>query len=124
MSRNRFENGFNPGTLPSDPSDGVVGDVYYNATNNKIREYVNGSWRDAVQADLIQALSNKQINYSSVTDSITTGSSATIQTFTTGIVRLTNASLTSISGIPAGTSGQFLLLENKNISIFIGVLIL
>ena len=58
-------------------------------------------------------LSSKQIAYSSSTDSTTTGSNASLQAFTTGIVRLTNASLSSVSGIPAGSSGQILIVENK-----------
>lgn len=60
-----------------------------------------------------QVLSNKQISLSSSNDSTTTGSAATLQAFTTGIIRLTNASLTSVAGIPAGGSGQQLVLENK-----------
>lgn len=60
-----------------------------------------------------QTLSNKSIGMSVATDSITTGSNTTIQPFTAGIVRLTNASLASISGIPSGTSGQILVLENQ-----------
>jgi len=58
-------------------------------------------------------VANKQIQFSSTTDSSTTGTAATLGAFTTGIVRLTNASLTSVSGIPAGSSGQYLLVENK-----------
>ena len=60
-----------------------------------------------------QSLSNKQIAYSVATDSTTTGANTTIGAFTTGLVRLTNTSLTSISGVPAGTSGQILIVENK-----------
>lgn len=60
-----------------------------------------------------ETLSNKQIQYSSSTDSTTTGGNATAQSFTTGIIRLTNSSLTSLSGIPAGSSGQFVIVENK-----------
>jgi hypothetical protein len=60
-----------------------------------------------------ETLSNKQVAYSSVSDGTTTGANATAQAFTTGIVRLTNASLVSLSGIPAGISGQFVIIENK-----------
>jgi len=58
-------------------------------------------------------LTNKRVAYSSADDSTTTGANATLTAFTTGIVRLTNSSLTSIAGIPAGTSGQSLIIENK-----------
>lgn len=60
-----------------------------------------------------QSLSNKQISYSVSNDAATTGSNATLAAFTTGVVRLTNVSLTSVSGIPAGGSGQSLVIENQ-----------
>jgi len=60
-----------------------------------------------------QSISNKQMAYSSATDSTTTGSAATLQAFTTSIVRLTNTSLVSVSGIPGGASGLQLIIENK-----------
>lgn len=59
------------------------------------------------------ALSNKSLALSSSNDSATTGSAATLAAFTSGIVRLTNSSLTTISGIPAGTSGQEVTVENQ-----------
>lgn len=68
-----------------------------------------------------QTLTNKQIAYSVSSDSTTTGASATLAAFSTGIVRLTNGSLVSLSGIPSGVAGQALILENKtgtNIDIF------
>lgn len=48
-----------------------------------------------------------------VTDSTTTGATATLAAFIAGVVRLTNGSLTSVSGIPAGSAGQFLMIENQ-----------
>ncbi|CAM6004859.1 unnamed protein product [Sphagnum balticum] len=50
-----------------------------------------------------------------ITDATTTGSSATLQTgdIVDGVVRLTNASLSSVSGIPAGASGQQIIIENQ-----------
>lgn len=60
-----------------------------------------------------QILSNKQVQFSSVNDSTVTGANATLTSFTTGIVRLTNSSLTSISGIPGGASGRMVVVENK-----------
>lgn len=50
-----------------------------------------------------------------ITDSTTTGANATLTAadILNGVVRLTNASLTSVGGIPAGGSGQFLIIENK-----------
>lgn len=49
-----------------------------------------------------------------ITDSSTTGAAATIQTtdIANGIVRISNASLTSISGIPAGVAGQQIAIIN------------
>lgn len=47
------------------------------------------------------------------TDAATTGSSTTLAAFTSGVVRLTNGSLVSLSGIPASVSERMLLLRNK-----------
>ncbi len=61
-------------------------------------------------------LTNKTLQYlqqAVATDAATTGTTATLSAFTTGIVRATNASLTSLAGIPAGGPGQSLILENK-----------
>lgn len=60
-----------------------------------------------------ETLSNKQVQFSVSSDATTTGSNATLQAFTTGVIRLTNGSLLSVAGIPAGSTGQFLLIENK-----------
>ena len=62
-----------------------------------------------------ETLNNKTlqiVRHAVATDSTTTGASATLAAITSGIVRLTNASLNSISGIPAGLAGQFLVIEN------------
>lgn len=66
-----------------------------------------------VARSAVETLSGKQIQFSSSDDSLATGPSATMQAFTSGVVRLTNGSLESLGGIPAGSSGQFLILENK-----------
>jgi hypothetical protein len=47
------------------------------------------------------------------TDATSTGSSATLISFTSGNISLTNNSLVSISGIPAGYNGQALIVENN-----------
>lgn len=56
---------------------------------------------------------NRQEIQFSVANDTATGSNASLSSFTSGIVRLTNGSLTSVSGIPAGSSGQSLIVENK-----------
>ena len=61
-------------------------------------------------------LSSKTLAFlrqSVIDDSTTTGTNATLVALTTGIVRLTNVSLSSISAIPAGVSGQSIIVENK-----------
>jgi hypothetical protein len=57
---------------------------------------------------------------SSITDSTTTGSLATLQSadVTKAVVRLTNASLVSVAGIPAGTSGKVITIENQTGAVF------
>lgn len=59
------------------------------------------------------ALSHKSIAYSVSNDS-TAGSDATLAAFTTGIIRLTApTTLASVAGIPAGTLGQSVIVENQ-----------
>jgi hypothetical protein len=65
-----------------------------------------------------QTLTNKTLAFlqtNVITDSTTTGLAATLQSgdIANGIVRLTNASLASVSGIPAGASGQYIVIENQ-----------
>jgi hypothetical protein len=47
------------------------------------------------------------------TDNTTTGSNASLSSFSAGLVRLTNASLTSLANIPAGANGQILVIFNR-----------
>jgi len=68
---------------------------------------------DATKNSATATLSNKQVQFSVSTDATVTGASATASAFTSGVIRLTNASLTSLAGIPAGSAGQFLIVENK-----------
>lgn len=65
-----------------------------------------------VGTDTVQFVSNKFIAYSTTNDAAT-GSNQTLSAFTVGIIRLTSGTLASLSGIPAGSSGQALVLENK-----------
>ena len=69
-----------------------------------------------VQEDTSQTLSNKTLQFlrqSVATNAALTGTDQTLNTITTGIVRLTNSSLTSLAGISAGASGQSITVENK-----------
>lgn len=75
---------------------------------------------DSVMVNLsgTQTLTNKTLSFlktNVITDSTTTGTAATIQAgdILDGVVRLTNGSLVSISGIPAGASGQHIAIENQ-----------
>lgn len=75
---------------------------------------------DSVMVNLngTQTLTNKTLAFlqtNVITDSTTTGSAATLPSgdIADGVVRLTNASLTSISGITAGGTSQFITIENQ-----------
>jgi hypothetical protein len=58
----RINNGLNLGSLTGDPANPKEGDFYRNSTTNRLRAYINGSWRDAVMADEAQTLTNKTID--------------------------------------------------------------
>lgn len=71
-----------------------------------------------VTLNFAQTLTNKILSFlqtNVTTDATTTGSTATLQAadITVGVTRLTNGSLVSVSGIPAGASGQVLTIENQ-----------
>lgn len=63
MSANfkKIWNGLNLGSQASDPASPNEGDHYTNSVSNRIRVYINGAWRDQVEADLTQTLSNKSL---------------------------------------------------------------
>lgn len=108
----KVRTGINLGSLTADPSDPQAGDFYYNTVTNTFRQYISGAWHNIVGDDLVQLITNKQVGFSTFTDSTTTGSDASIASPTTGVVRLTNVSLVSIGGIPGGTPGLQVMLTN------------
>lgn len=91
---------------------------YLDGVTSAIQTQIN-SKQDASTAVTLtgtQTLTNKTLQYLQqevATDTTTTGSNTTLAAFTTGIVRITDGSLSSLSGIPAGASGQQLIIENK-----------
>lgn len=68
---------------------------------------------------IIQAQGTGQLQFpskvvlSAQTDSVTTGSNATLASPTKSYIQLTNGSLASVDGIPAGSDGQLLILSNR-----------
>jgi hypothetical protein len=55
----------------------------------------------------------KHLETQAQTDSTTTGANASLASFTAGVVRLTNNSLSSLANIPAGANGQQLIVINR-----------
>src|SRR5690606_28233600 len=55
----------------------------------------------------------KHLEIQAANDSTTTGTNATLAAFAAGVIRLTNASLTSLANIPSGEDGQELVLINR-----------
>ena len=55
----------------------------------------------------------KHLEMVAVTDSTTTGTTASLTAFTGGAIRLTNASLVSLANIPAGANGQEVVIFNR-----------
>lgn len=71
---------------------------------------------DATKNAATATFTNKTIQFlklATANDSTTAGTNTTLAAFTTGIVRVTNGSLVSLSGIPAGSSGQQIVIENQ-----------
>lgn len=103
------------------PVTGSAGIIYVALDTNEIyrwggSSYVNIS-KSAVDALLTSTAftlsSARHFTSNAATDSTTTGSDASLAAFTAGLVRLTNASLTSLANIPAGDNGQFLIIVNR-----------
>ena len=55
----------------------------------------------------------KHLELQAANDSTTTGSNASLASFTGGAIRLTNSSLVSLANIPAGSNGQDLTIFNR-----------
>jgi hypothetical protein len=66
-----------------------------------------------VTTNAITLENTKHLEIQAATDSTTTGSNASLSSFTAGVIRLTNASLVSLANIPAGANGQQLVLINR-----------
>lgn len=104
-------------TVDTDATDARIG--YDSTLASKFKAGDVGSESEVITASATQVMTGKRIAFSSANDATTTGSNATLAAFTTGIVRLTNGSLASISGIPAGSSGQNFIIENKTGATFV-----
>lgn len=66
-----------------------------------------------VGTNALTLTNTKHLEIQAATDSTTTGANAVLTAFVAGAIRLTNASLTSIGTIPAGTNGQRLTIFNR-----------
>ena len=69
---------------------------------------ITGTASNTVQTSIVTAVNAESI----FTDSITTGSNASLPAPTAPIIRLTNVTLSSLDGIPAGIAGQQITIIN------------
>lgn len=83
--------------------------IFSTLNNHNIQLSPNGSGL-IISNSPLQISSNLRLVRSD--DSTTTGSATTLSAFTTSYVKVTNSSLVSISGIPAGANGEVLTLTN------------
>ena len=90
-------------------ASGTASKVLVNDGSGVMSEMANVT--DSTNALILSNL--KHIELQSIDDSTSTGSDATIATFSGGSVRLTNVSLTSIANIPAGSNGQQVVIFNR-----------
>jgi hypothetical protein len=90
----------------------------FGASTDSLFDRVNNIDGEKASANGLATLdANSKLNYSqepgSIADDSATGANATLSAVATTVVRLTNASLTSIDMIPAGTSAQRFVLINR-----------
>lgn len=103
------------------PATGATGIIYVTLATNKIYRW-SGSAYVEVEASVADTFittnaftlpNTKHFVANASTDSSTTGADASLGAFTAGLVRLTNASLSSLANIPAGADGQILIAVNR-----------
>lgn len=107
--------------LASFPVTGTTGKIYVALDTNKTYRWTGSTYVE-ISSSLSDTLlstnaftlgTTRHFAANAQTDSTATGADATMSAFTAGVVRLTNASLTSLANIPAGTDGQMLLVTNR-----------
>jgi len=79
------------------------------ANNKNIQLSPNGSGTIVANSPMVNV---EDVSYVRANDASTTGTAATLAGFVTSYVKVTNGSLVSLSGIPAGVNGQILVLTN------------
>ncbi len=107
--------------LASLPVSGATGIIYVTLDTNKTYRWtgsvyveVSPSLTDALLSSTAFTLSSaRHFEAQAATDSSTTGADAVAAAFTAGSLRFTNASLTSLATIPAGSNGQQLWIFNR-----------
>lgn len=96
------------GSYSSDPAVGHAGEIYYNTSMNKLRQYVNGSWQDVSTAATSltgQVLNEKNVlvgNASNTSAAVDTASLGMIEASTSGLnIKAGNVTNTEISNSAA-----------------------
>ena len=99
-------------TPTADTITGIAGGALtvQSASNQNLIVQAQGTGQ--VQLASLTAVTSK-LALNAQTDAVTTGSNATVATPTKSYIQLTNGSLASIDGIPAGTDGQVVVLSNR-----------
>lgn len=99
-------------TPTADTITGIAGGslTVQSASNQNLVVQAQGTGQ--VQLASLTAITSK-LALNAQTDAATTGSNATVATPTKSYIQLTNASLASLNGIPAGVDGQLLVLSNR-----------
>lgn len=99
-------------TPTSDTITGIAGGALTikSASNQNLVLQAQGTGQ--IQLSSLTAVTSK-LALNAQTDAATTGSNATVATPTKSYIELTNGSLVSIDGVPAGSDGQVLILSNR-----------
>lgn len=115
LYREVFTSEFRP-TIPADPAQfgtlDVTADVVDASQTQRGVVSILAQTFAGVKTFFNDLILNARLYFTTVADSTTTGASATMPMPSKSAVRVTNASLTSITGISGGTDGAYLIAIN------------
>lgn len=101
------------GSYSSDPAIGHNGEVYYNTTSNKLRQYINGAWQDISSSSV--SLTGQVLNEKNIIVGNSSNASATVDTAASGVIEASTLGLNIKTGAVTNThiSNSAAIAESK-----------